>query len=162
MFKLCLIGLVFLAAGCARKMYESRTNETFAGTSTTHTSVSVSEEKIVEKDTTRRVVAPVEHSRNEVSDSSYLSTSLSWSQAVWRNGRLIHQIGNLPEISVPAKIIYRDRWRARSDTLIIRDTLRTTENVYIEKKVTPAWINILYWGFAIAAGIIIYRKFFRR
>lgn len=161
-----LTGIVFLLCGCAEKIYDTRRNELHTEKTVVRAVVSDSGERLVEKDSAIRVSAPVEESKNEVMDSSYLSTSLAWSEAVCKNGRLRHVIGNFPQITVPAKIVYRDRWRDRRDTLIVRDTVRILEVVSVEKRIKPWWINAAYWCcitlFAGAFGIFMYRKFFRR
>lgn len=161
-----LTGIVFLLCGCAEKIYNTRRNELHTEKTVVRAVVSDSGERLVEKDSAIRVNAPVEESKNEVADSSYLSTSLAWSEAVWKNGHLRHVIGNFPQITVPAKIVYRDRWRDRRDTLIVRDTVRISEAVSVEKKIKPWWANAVYWCymalFAGACGIFMYRKILRK
>lgn len=164
--KWILTGVVFLLlAGCSKKVYDVRERDFYAEKTEQHTVIDVQGERRVEKDSAIRINAPVEQSSNQAADSSYVATSLAWSLAVWKNGQLRHVIGNFPQITVPSRIVYRDRWRDRRDTLILRDTVRTAEAVYVEKRVSPVWDGI-WWGFvmsaAVAAGIVVYRKFFRR
>lgn len=166
MLKWFLIGMVFLLCGCAEKVYDVRKNESHTGKTIVRAVVSDSGERLVEKDSVIRINAPVEESRNNVPDSSYVATSLAWSSAVYRNGQLRHVIGNFPQITVPAKLVYRDRWRDRRDTLIVRDTVRILETASVEKRIKPWWANAVRWCcmalFAGAFGIFMYRKLLRK
>ena len=99
----------------------------------------------------RTIDAPVESSRNQVADSSYLTTSLAWSSAVYRDGRLDHLIGNQPRIKTPVRVEYRDRWHTLHDTVIIRDTSWRAETVTVTKESTPLGLRI--WS-GIGKGIL--------
>lgn len=144
--------LVLLLTGCAKKLYEQRLDSTGQTSSVIHTTATDSGETHTVTDTLRTIDAPVESSRNQVTDSSYLTTSLAWSSAVCREGRLDHRIGNQPKIDVPVRVEYRDRWHTVHDTVSIRDTLRKTETLTVKKESTPLGLRI--WA-GIGKGILV-------
>lgn len=143
--------LVLLLTGCAKKLYQQRLASTGQTSSVIHTTATDSGENHTVTDTLRTIDAPVESSRNQVTDSSYLTTSLAWSSAVCREGRLDHRIGNLPKIDVPVRVEYRDRWHTVHDTVSIRDTLRKTETLTVKKESTPLGLRI--WA-GIGKGLL--------
>ena len=148
-------GIIFLfiliLSGCAQKLYD-RQSAAGQNSSATHTTATASGETHTVQDTMRTIDAPVESSRNQVADSSYLTTSLAWSSAVYRDGRLDHRIGNQPRIKTPVRVEYRDRWHTLHDTVIIRDTSWRAETVTVTKESTPLGLRL--WA-GIGKGLLI-------
>lgn len=143
--------LVLLLTGCATKLYEQLLDSTGQMSSVIHTTATDSGETHTVTDTLRTIDAPVESSRNQVTDSSYLTTSLAWSTAVCREGRLDHRMGNLRTIDVPVRVEYRDRWHTVHDTVCIRDTIWREETVTVKKESTPPGLRI--WA-GIGKGLL--------
>lgn len=144
--------VLLLTCGCATKLYEQLLDSTGQTSSVIHTTATDSGETHTVTDTLRTIDAPVESSRNQVTDSSYLTTSLAWSTAVCREGRLDHRMGNLRTIDVPVRVEYRNRWHTVHDTVSIRDTLRKTETLTVKKESTPPGLRI--WA-GIGKGILV-------
>lgn len=153
MIGLGIISLLLLLFACSKKLYEHTSGNTGQNSSVTHTTDRETGETHTVKDTARTIDAPVESSRNQVTDSSYLTTSLAWSSAVCRDGRLDHRIGNRKKINVPVRVEYHDRWHTLHDTVIIRDTLWREESVTVTKETTPLSLRI--WAGIGKAGLII-------
>lgn len=148
-----LIGIIaLLLVGCSKKIYEQYRNNSGQSSSVVHSSTAESGEIRTEKDTSRMIDAPMEESRNRVTDSSYLTTSLAWSSAVCRDGQLDHRIGNFPKVQAPVREIYTDRWYTLHDTLVIRDTLWRERTETVTKEITPPGLRL--WA-GIGKGLLI-------
>lgn len=154
---------MLLAVGCGgMKKVERKERKETSGSSSEKISRVESGERVVVRDTVVMVRAPVENSSNTGSDSSRLQTSLAWSVAVWKEGRLRHTIGNFPRVAAPLRVVYRDRWRESRDTLVVRDTFREISVEYRETKRVSGWDRM--WALAgklmlvIIAGWIAWRK----
>lgn len=157
---------LLLLSGCSKKLYEQKQSHTGQNSSATHTTDRETGEIHTEKDTTRTIDAPVESSRNQVTDSSYLATSLAWSSAVCRDGRLDHRIGNRSQITVPVREKYVDRWHTLHDTVIFRDTLWREEAVTVTKETTPLslriWAGIGKGLLILLVAVILWYKFIKK
>lgn len=146
-----LIGAGLALGGCGGvKKLEAYQREEVRKSRTEESSRVDRGEKVVVCDTVVMVRAPVENSSSTGSDSSWLQTSLAWSAAVWREGELRHTIGNFPQVALPARVEYRDRWLIRRDTLLLRDSLQQATAVYRERKQGSGWDRL--WA---AAGKIM-------
>ena len=116
--------IIFTILVCAVACKSYQGVVTHRGNTSATLSVLEIAEKETVKDSALNVTAPVEKSTNTVyEDSSYLQTSLAWSRAVVSNGKLTHQIGNKPTLTVPVKIIYRTRNVLKRDSVVVRDTI---------------------------------------
>lgn len=168
MKRICLIGFVCVLAacvfwGCGVKRREVREAQRIAGSEVVRISEVRSGVKLTERDSVVRVRAPVEESRNLTEDSSFVRTSLAWSVAVWKNGKLWHSIGNFPVISAPVRTVERERWQVIRDTLRVRDTVRVTEMINREVVKAPSfwdrWRGMLgIVMIVIIAGYCAWRK----
>lgn len=155
--------LAGLLLACARRVKEWQLYDNTTIRWSDRKTENVTTESRIEKDTLVWVASPVEQSRNEGTDSSYLQTSLAWSVAVWSRGKLSHRIGNFPQMPSRQRVIYRDRWHSRTDTLTLRDTLQVREHQIFETGTRgSAWDR--WWGMSgkimllIIAGYIVWRK----
>lgn len=86
------------------------------------------------RDSVMNIKAPVEKSESRGLQHSELETSLARSTAaVDSAGSLIHSIEN--KDSIPTKVIYRDKYHIKYDTVYINraDTLTLTKTEYLEK-----------------------------
>lgn len=155
--------LAGLLAGCARRVKEWRLYENKSIRWHDQKTEKVTRESRIEKDTVIWVTSPAEQSRNEGTDSSYLQTSLAWSVAVWKEGKLNHRISNFRQMPSRQRVVYTDRWHSRTDTLTIRDTVQVYEQRVTEtEQRSSAWDR--WWGMSgkimllIMVGYIAWRK----
>lgn len=158
-----LLLLAGLLLACARRIKEWQRYEDSSIRWQDQKTEKVTVESRMEKDTVIWVEAPMEQSRNEGTDSSYLQTSLAWSVAIWKEGKLSHRISNFRQMPSKQRVVYRDRWHSRTDTLMIRDTLQLYEQKVSEKEArSSAWDR--WWGMSgkimllIMVGYIAWRK----
>lgn len=156
-------GVVFLLWGCGARKTTLRERERTASSLSEKSVSQVQGEKLVVKDTVILVRAPLENSRNTGEDSSWLQTSLAWSLAVWKEGKLWHEIGNLSMVPAASRTVYRDRWLYRQDTLVICDTVRERVTERLETvKGASVWQK--WWGgvgkvlIVVIAGYIAWHK----
>lgn len=156
-FKRCLIitWLALASLGCSRQMNNWAREESYNGHDL---------ERIVNRETreTSRETcsntfspAPVERSSNTGTDSSYLTTSLAWSTATWKNGKLKHEIGNHPE--VPSRETTRDITREITvhDTLRLRDTVYLKNASIVEKMIDVPWLDKVWTFLGKVLSIVI-------
>lgn len=158
-----IIGMGVWLAGCGgMKKVEVRERWEMEKSLSEKSSRLESGERVVIRDTVVMVRAPVEQSSNAGSDSSRLQTSLAWSEAVWKDGKLRHTIGNLEKVASALRVEYRDRWRERRDTVMVRDTCREVVTEYREKKGCSGWDR--WWSgigkimLVLIAGWIAWRR----
>lgn len=163
--KCCLITLFLLSLGCSRKINDWKSSYIYSDKSSIQKTDHYFGSRLIEKDSLAIIPASREESKNTGFDSSYLSTSFAWSIAIWKNGYLHHQIGNFPEMRMPIKIIYRDKWQTLHDSIQIRDTVYIYVNS--EKTIKPSGWNQL-WNrlgkilFLLILGGFFYKKFKRK
>lgn len=158
-FKWYLIVTSFLLfSACSREINSWKSDKSYAGHDLERVIDRDTKTVIRETDSTVLSPAPVERSTSLGIDSSYLSTSLSWSTAVWKDGNLKHEIGNFPLIPGKEKTRYLDREVIIHDTLRLRDTVKIYNNERVEKVSGISWIDRawVFIGKISSLAIVLY------